>query len=306
MKIVFFGTPSFAAHILDYLIDNKVNIVAVVTQSDKQRGNFSQVKIVAEKRLPNVEVFQPDKASDPQFIQAMKKFSPDLFVVVAYGKILRQALLDVPLKDAINVHASLLPKYRGAAPIQRALINGERKTGITIMKIAPGLDSGDIIATKEIDIDEKINFAQLHDILCEISKPLLLNVINQYEKGKVEKHPQDDSSATYASKITAEDQEINFDADALVVYNLIRGLSPLPGARCILVINNIEKKVKFLESEVVALAGAPGEILKFEKGNFIIGCKKDAISIKKLQIEGKKAVSVNEFISGIKNPIKIG
>lgn len=305
MKIIFFGTPAFAANILDYLIDNKVNVVAVVTQSNKQRGNPSEVKIVAEKKIPSIEIFQPEKASDPDFIEKMKSYNPDLFVVVAYGKILRPSLLEVPFKDSINVHASLLPKYRGAAPIQRALINGEKKTGITIMKIVKELDAGDIIAVKEVDIDEKINFLELHDKLCAAAKPLLLEVIKQYEKGEVKKHPQNDLQATYASKITAEDLEIDFNKDAFVVHCLIRGLSPIPGARCSLEINNAPKKVKILESEVVLLTGMPGEVVSREKGNFIIACKKDAILIKKLQIEGKKPVSSSEFISGIKNPIKI-
>lgn len=305
MNIIFFGTPEFAANILDYLIDCNVNIVAVVTQSDKQRGKPSSVKLVSEKRLPSVEVFQPEKASAPEFIQKMKSFNPDLFVVVAYGKILRPSLLAVPSKDSINVHASLLPKYRGAAPIQRALIDGEKKTGITIMQIVSELDAGDMIAVKEIDISENMNFGDLHDLLCDAAKPLLLEVIKRYEKGIVNKVPQDNALATYAPKITAADQEIDFNRSANEVHNLIRGLSPVPGARCTMEINGAAKKIKLLESQIEPLNGKPGEILKCEKGNFIIACAIGSVSIKKLQIEGKKVVTLNEFISGIKDAIKI-
>lgn len=305
MNIIFFGTPEFAASILNYLIDNKVNIVAVVTQSNKDRGKPSEVKLVAEKRIPNIEIFQPEKASDPNFIESLKKYKPDLFVVVAYGKILRPALLALPSKDAINVHASLLPKYRGAAPIQRVLIDGEKKTGITIMQIANELDAGDMISVKEVSIDENMNFGELHDLLCDLAKPLLLEVIKQYEKGAVKKIPQDHKLATYAAKITPHDQEIDFNKPAKAVHNLIRGLSPIPGAWCKMEINGSLKKVKLLESQVGSSHGKPGEVLKCEKNNFIIACASGAVSIKKLQIEGKKVVTLNDFISGIKSLIKI-
>lgn len=305
MNIVFFGTPDFAAKILEYLIDNRINIVAVVTQAEKLRGKPSEVKLVAEKRLPNIEIFQPEKASDIEFIKKIKTFSPDLFVVVAYGKILRPDLLDVPSKDAINVHASILPKYRGAAPMQRALINGEKKTGVTIMQMAKELDAGDIIAIKEVSIDDNMNFGELHDLLCDLAKPLLLDVIQKYEQGRVKKYPQNNLLATYALKITSEDQKINFNRPADKVHNLIRGLSPLPGAFCEMEINGSLKKVKLLESDVFPFFGKAGEILKFDRDNFVIACASGAVSIKRLQIEGKKVLKVNEFILGIKSPIKI-
>lgn len=305
MKIIFFGTPKFASDILEYLIDQKINIVAVVTQSDKKRGNISPVKQIAERKIPNVEVFQPEKATDPAFIEEIKKFTPALFVVVAYGKILRPALLAIPTKGSINVHASLLPKYRGAAPIQRAIMEGEKKTGITIMEMSEGLDCGDIIAQKEVPIDEKMDFSHLHDELCNTAKPLLLEVIKDFEKGKIKKYPQDNSRATFAPKITIDDQEIDFSKEAFVIYNQIRALSPSPGARCTLEINGERKKMKIIECEKVDLKGEPKEILKFEKNDFIIACKKNSISIKKLQIEGKNIMSAAELIRGMKKSFKI-
>ena len=306
MKVIFFGTPTFAANILNYLIDNNVNIIAVVTQSDKRRGKIPEVKKVAEQRIPNVPIYQPEKATDPTFIETMKGYNPDIFIVVAYGKILRQALLDVPKIDSINIHASILPKYRGAAPIQRVLMDGERKTGITIMQMTAGLDSGDIIATDEMAVDKNMNFGLLHDNLSEIAKPLILKVLADYERGNVKKISQDDLKSTYALKIMAEDMDIDFNRDATSIHNQIRALTPSPGARCTIEINGNKKIVKIFESEVISCEGEKAKnILEFEKDNFIVACKKDAISIKKLQVEGKKGVSVDDFIRGIRNPIKI-
>lgn len=305
MKIVFFGTPAFAGEILEYLIDNKVNIVAVVTQSDKSRGNTSQVKEISERKLPEIRVFQPEKATDPSFIEALRKYEPDLFVVVAYGKILRQNLLDIPLKGAINVHASLLPKYRGAAPIQRALWAGEPNTGISIMMMTAGLDSGDVIATEEVEIDEAMNFEQLEKKLCSVAKPLLLEVLKNFEKGKVTLNPQKEYLASYAAKISAPDLNINFNQAAYAVHNQIRALSPVPGARCSMKINGLIKSVKILESAVVFKKGKAKEVLAFTKEDFIVACEKNAIAIKRLQIEGKKIVSTAEFIRGIKSQIEI-
>lgn len=305
MRIVFFGTPIFAANILEYLIDNNINIVAIVTQAAKGRGKPSAVKQIAEKKAPEKPIFQPEKATDPTFIELIKKLKPDLFIVVAYGKILRQSLLDIPLKDAINIHASILPKYRGAAPIQRALMDGEKKSGITIMEMTRELDAGDIISIKEVQIDENMNFGELHDKLCEVSKPLLLDVIKMYEKGEIKKILQNESLVTYASKIISEDLEIDFNNDAINVHNQIRGLSPYPGARCSIEINGAIKKVKILESKVISLDGTPKQILSFSKDDFTVACKKNAISINKLQIEGKTCVSIADFIRGVKKAVKI-
>jgi methionyl-tRNA formyltransferase len=276
-----------------------------VTQSEKSRGNISSVKAVAEKKLPGIPIYQPEKATDPLFIQEMKNFQPDLFVVAAYGKVLRQPLLEIPSKGAINVHTSLLPKYRGAAPIQRAIMNGEKITGVTIMMMTAGLDSGDIIATKELPLDDKISFGELQDNLREVAGPILLNVLKMFERGAVKTYPQDESLATYAPKITPEDLNIDFNKDAFSIHNLIRALSPLPGARCSMKIKDSVKTVKIIESDIVFFNGQPGEILKFEKEIFLIGCKKNAIAIKKLQVEGKKVVTSGEFISGIHGSIEI-
>jgi len=310
MKIVFFGTPQFAANILTFLKEKNINVVAIVTQKDTPKGNSFIEPPVKKKALELFQkppIFQPVKASDPEFIEEIKKLKPDLFIVVAYGQILKKALLDIPSKGCINIHASLLPKYRGAAPIQRAILNGEKTTGITIMKMVPQMDAGDIIALKEIEIGE-MNFKELEENLCAIAKPLLFDVISAYEKNQIKAYPQDEKLVTYAPKITLSDLEINFNNDALNIYNQVRAFSPIPGARCLIELHGEKKMMKILQCKVLDVKNsldAPGKVLKFEKDVFIIACKNQALQILKLQIEGKKAMDSIEFIRGVKNSIKI-
>ncbi len=306
MKIVFFGTPEFAASILAYLVEKKCDIVAVVTQKDTVKGKTLLEPSVKKKALELLQkpIFQPIKASDPLFIQEISKLKADLFVVVAYGQILKKELLDSPLKGCINVHASLLPKYRGAAPIQRSILNGEKKTGVTIMKMAEKMDAGDIIAAKEVEIGD-MNFKDLEGKLCEIAKPLLLEVIEAYEKNRVKFIPQDENQVTFAPKITLSDLEIDFNNEAIKIYNQVRAFSPFPGARVNVELHGEKKMMKILKCKVLNLKSKPFEILKFEKDAFIIGSKKDSIQILTLQIEGKKAMEVKEFIQGVKNGLKI-
>jgi methionyl-tRNA formyltransferase len=307
MKIIFFGTPEFAANILCYLLENKVNVVAIVTQPDKEKGRSSNkritVKDVAKKSCPNIPLYQPNNASDAGFLNQIRQHNADLFVVVAYGKILKQSLLDLPKLDTINVHASLLPKYRGAAPIQRSLLNGDEETGITIMKIAPELDAGDIISMKKLSISSTMNGKELETALCDLSKPLLLDVIKNFSIGNVEYLPQDDSKSTYASKIEANDKKIFWDKPAKQIHNLIRAFSPFPGAECLFSINGLTKRLKVKKSLVVPHSGYPGEILFFEKDLFIVACKENALQLLEVQLEGKKKMPIKDFIHGIKGEI---
>lgn len=302
MRVVFFGTPIFAARILEYLIEKKIDIVGVVTQTDKEKESGAVKKIAIEKL--HVEIFQPESAKDPHFLEQMKKLLPDLFIVVAYGKILPQSLLDIPTLDAINIHASLLPKYRGAAPMQRALMNGEEKSGVTIMKMVKEMDAGDIIAYDEIKIDPKMNFQELHDHMCEIAKSLILQVIDLYDKKKVVTIPQDSSKVTFAPKITFEDLILHFDKDAKNLYDQIRAFSPSPGARFLIQINDQRKYLKILEAEILPLDGKIGDV-KLDKKDFIIFCKKGSLRLLKVQLEGKKIMSAEEFMRGVKASIKI-
>ncbi len=308
MKIVFFGTPPFAADILLFLIKNDVDIIGVVTQSDKRRNNSKKqinVKKIAEEYLPSIPLFQPEKASSIDFINELKELDADLFVVVAYGQILKQELIDIPRLDIINVHASLLPKYRGAAPIERAIMNGDEKTGITIMKIVKKMDAGSILLQKEIPISSDMNSLQLREKLCEVAKPLLLKAIEDFEKGLVKYLPQDESKATYAHKISNADRQIIWSMNAKQIYNLIRALSPTPCGECFISINGKKKLLKVKNSKVVNKTGNIGEVLQFEKDLFIVACKDKAIQLLEVQLEGKKTMPAEDFIKGIKGKVII-
>lgn len=305
IRIIFFGTPSFASNILEYLIEKNLNIVGIVTQPDdfqKRRGNPSKVKETAQKYLPKVKIFQPKKASDPEFIQEMKDLKPDLFVVAAYGKILRQNLLDVPKLDCINVHASLLPKYRGAAPIARAIMNGDIETGITIMKMVLEMDAGDIIKTAKIAISENMNALELENEMCKVAGPLLINVINDYVNNKVNFIKQDNNLVTFAPKIESKDIYIDWNDDAKNIYNKIRALSPNIGARCFIGINDNKKQLKIFRAAIINKQLKIKECL-INDNSIIVGCKKNALQLLEIQLEGKKKILTSQFITGIKSPI---
>lgn len=307
MKIVFFGTSVFAGEILKFLLSEGVEVAAIVTQTDKPRNNIPPVKKVACEYASSIPLYQPEKATDVDFIEEMKKYNPDLFVVVAYGKILRQSLLNVPSIDSINIHASLLPKFRGAAPIQRVLMEDEEKTGITIMKVVREMDAGDIISQKEIAIDDDTDFGVLQEKLCDLAKPMILDVIKKYEKGEVQSIVQDESKVTYADKITPEDLKLDFlQKTARENFNLIRGLSPVPGARFFALIGSEKKLIKVLKAKVVNIETSfPAKILKFEKFDFIVGCKEGALKIELLQPEGKKKMESGDFIRGVRGNISV-
>ncbi|NGX34521.1 MAG: Methionyl-tRNA formyltransferase [Candidatus Anoxychlamydiales bacterium] len=305
MKIVFFGTPKFAANILSYLFENKVNIVAVVTQPDIKRNgreNISEVKKISSLYLDKTDVFQPEKASNPDFINEIKKYNADLFIIVAYGQILKQALLDVPKEGSINVHASLLPKYRGAAPIQHSILNGEKKTGITIQKLVRKMDAGPIIVQKEIEIKDTMIFTELEDELCLLSKPLLLEVLEMYKKNNVSFADQDESKVTYAHKITKEIREINFENEAKKIYDQIRAFSLKPGVFCRVKIQGNQKELKIFESEIIDKKLKPKEII-IEDNFVIVGCKDASIKLLQVQLEGKKKMSAIDFIRGVHNQV---
>jgi len=306
MKIVFFGTSFFAANILSFLLKKKINVCAIVTQSDKQTGkriHSSFVKNVALSARPSIKLFQPEKATDEIFINQIKDLNPDLFVVAAYGKILRPKLLNVPKIAGINIHASLLPKYRGADPIRRCIMNGEKQTGITIMKMVEELDAGDIIDMEMVSINIEDNFEIIEKKLCETAKNLILSVIQKYEEKNIKYSPQDHTKASYANKIEKNEMKVSWDKSAFQVHNLIRALSPIPGAVCDIYINGEKKRLKILQSEILEKKASVGEVVDFVKDSFIVGCKENCIKIISVQLEGKKRLSANEFISGIKGKI---
>ena len=309
MKIVFFGTPYFAASILDYLLKHDVAVVAVVTQPDKKersRKDKLTVKKYIKGCLKDIPLYQPVKASDERFVEELNKYDADLFVIAAFGQLLKQNLLDVPKLDCINVHTSLLPKYRGASPIQHALLNGDKKTGVTIMKVILKMDAGDIIDQAVVDITDDMNKQELEEELIKKSGPLLLKVIDQYKKGSVDTVPQDDTLVTFAPKLKPETFKIDWNKDAKDIHNLIRALAPFPSAYTDIVFENGEKKqLKIVKSEVVDMHGQIGEVVQRTKKSLIVGCGSNSLSLLKVQIEGKKEVDIVSFLNGIKSSFKL-
>lgn len=308
MKIVFFGTSSFASRILSFLLDQDISIVAVVTRPDRPRGrslqfNSPPVKENLLKTHSHIPVHQPEKASTVEFAEILKGYHADLFVVVAYGEIIKTNILSIPKKGCINIHASLLPKYRGAAPIQRSLMNGDPITGVTIMEMVLQMDAGDIIKQASVHVPEEMTYGELELNLSEISCPLLLEVFRSFEKGEVQKLSQDPSLVTYAAKITPEEEQIYWEKDAEELHNLIRALSPFPGAWCKVFFGTSEKRLKIKRAVVIRdVQATPGEVLSFSKEGFIVGCGKDALRLLEVQLEGKKTMSTVDFIKGMREP----
>jgi len=303
VNIIFFGTPLFAAEILRYLFDHKVKVLGIVTQPDRPKGRSlspspSPVKSVAVELLPHVPLLQPEKASQEAFLEELRSLEADLFVVVAYGQILSQKLLGIPRLGCINVHASLLPKFRGAAPIQRAILEGEKETGVAIQKMVRQLDAGDVIAVSKIPIPEEMTSGELQEKLCELSKPLLLSVIHSYKEGIPSAHPQALSLVTYAAKIEPEEGEIDWTRPAEKLHNLVRGFSPRPGAWCWIQSGPERKRLKILKTKLSPLKGKPGDLLSTQG---IVACGQGALELIEVQPEGKRPMRALDWLRGQKN-----
>ncbi len=301
IKTVFFGTPDFAANCLEYLLDHGVEVVAVVTQPDRPQGRNLQtlpsaVKSLILKKALKIPIFQPEKASNPEFLEEIAKLSADLYIVVVFGQILPQKLLDLPPLGCINVHPSLLPKFRGAAPIRRALMEGEVETGVSIQKMVRQMDAGDVLAVSKLPIEADMTHGELEDKLLNLSKPLLLGVIHQFEKGAPKGEAQDPEKVTYAAKLTPEESEIDWTLPAQKIHNKIRGLSPKPGAWSFFQNGKEKKRVKILRSTLASGKGHPGELLS---PNGVIACGEGALQLLEVQPEGKKAMNAADWIRGL-------
>lgn len=302
MRVVYFGTPNIAAKVLSFLLENDVEIVAVVTKPDRPKGRSGEaiptpVKVVALAH--NLPVYQPEIVSDPAFAPTLEHYDADLFVVVAYGEIIKQHLLDMPKKACVNLHASLLPKYRGAAPIQRCIIEGEKESGVTIMYMVRKMDAGDMIKVAKVPIGPNMTAGELEEALCETGKHALLDVIRAFEQGPVPGTPQDHTQATLAPKMELEDCQIDWSQSAEILHNLVRGATPHPGAWCTVKVKGQEKRLKLLQTVVEPRQGAPRSILSGPKEGLIIACGQDALRLSRIQLEGKKAMSDLEFACGI-------
>jgi methionyl-tRNA formyltransferase len=301
LRIIFFGTPKFSATVLNFLVEKKANILAVVTKPDRPKGRSGKpqpppVKEVAQ--LHRIPVYQPLKASDPEFASILNDLKPDFFVVVAYSEIFKENLLKLPKLACLNVHASLLPKYRGAAPIQRAIMNGERETGVTIMSMARELDTGNMLAIAKTEIKEDMTTGELSQILSEIGAIALWDVIQQYEKGDVVSIPQNDAEATYAKKITPEDARVRWDLSAKMIHDQIRAVTPNPGAWCWIEYKGERKRLLIKRARCHDFpSGEPSKLLL--KPGLFIGCGKGSLELIEVQLEGKKTLPISEFLRGI-------
>lgn len=305
-KIVFFGTPDFAARILHFLIGANLSIEAIVTQPDRPKGRNLQlspspVKQIGERHLQEVPIFQPIKASDPLFLSQLKSLNADLYVVVAFGQILPESLLDIPPLGCINVHASLLPKYRGAAPIHRVLMEGEAKTGIAIQKMVKQLDAGDVIRAAEWPISEEMTFGELEAALCELSKGLLLEVIQSYKEGIPQAKAQNSNNVTYAPKIAPEEAKMDWGKRAAELHNLVRAFNPKPGAWSWFEINGEKKRIKILRTRVSEERGVAGKIVRVSGNEVVVGSGFGSLALLEVQPEGKPKMSVVDWLRGLKN-----
>lgn len=307
MKVIFFGTPQFAANVLSHLLAHGVDIQAVVTKPDRPVGRSSTpvptpVKITALNQSPPLPVFQPTIVSEPHFAPTLEAFQADLFVVVAYGEIIKQHLLDMPKVACINLHASLLPKYRGAAPIQHSIIQGETETGLTVIHMAKKMDAGDMISTVAVPIGPNTTYGELEELLCSKGSQLLLETIKDFERHSTQRTPQDHSQATFASKIELEDCQVHWNRPAHEIHNLIRGVTPHPGAWCFVKVRGEPKRLKILSSRLASpdnKTAEPGTILNTSESGITIACSTGAIILRTIQLEGKKALPAEEFIRGI-------
>ena len=302
MRILFMGTPDFALFSLRALVESGENVVGVVTQPDKPKGRGYSltpppVKLYAlEQGLP---VFQPTTLRTEEFAALLTELNPDLIVVVAYGKILPTNVLEYPSYGCINVHGSLLPEYRGAAPMQRAIIDGKKQTGITTMLMADGIDTGDMLLKETVDIEENDNFETIHDKLGAIGAQVLLDTVNALRTEGLTPIPQDHALATHAAKIEKADCLIDFSRSARDVHNQIRGLSPVPLA---FTHTPDGKMLKVIASEVctTAPAAAPGTVVSLADAKITVACADGAIALLTVLPEGKKRMSAADFINGRK------
>ena len=298
MKVIFMGTPDFAVPTLEALIE-KHEVLAVVTQPDKPKGRGKKMvfPVVKEKALEhNITVYQPQKVKTPEFVEVLKEYQPDIMVVVAFGQILSEEILNIPKYGCINVHGSILPQYRGAAPIQWSIINGEEFGGVTTMYMAKGLDSGDMILKAKEKIKPDDTYGSLYDRLSVIGADLLIKTLDLIENGEVKRIPQNDDEATFAPMIKPELEHINWNGKNTDIVNLIKGLNPQPVAYTML--NDEKLKIWFAETIDGDYNGEPGTIVDVRKRDFVVMTAKGAVAVKEVQAQGGKRMSADAYMRG--------
>ena len=301
MKIVFMGTPDFAVGALEALVEAGHEVAAVVTQPDKPKGRGKEMQKTPVKECAlkhNIEVFQPVKIKTPEAVEVLKGYGADLFVVAAFGQILSKEILDMPKFGCVNIHASLLPKYRGAAPIQWAILDGEKETGVTIMQMNEGLDTGDMLTKVIVPIENTDTGESLFDKLADAGAKLLIETIPQIEAGTLTPEPQDDTLSTYAKMIKKEMGLIDWKKEAVVLERLVRGMNSWPSAYTYF----HGKTLKVWEASVESGEGnlAPGVVVEVTKNSIKVQTGKDLLVLKQIQLEGKKRMDVGAFLLGYK------
>lgn len=296
MRILYMGTPDFAMEPLRLLAESGHTICGVITQPDKPKGRGHKltpppVKVLAEEL--GIPVYQPTKLKDNALLPLLEELQPELIAVTAYGRILPPYILNFPRYGCVNLHASLLPKYRGAAPIQWAVIDGEEKSGVTTMLMNEGLDTGDMLLKAEVEITPETTGGMLHDALMEVGAPLLLETVNRLEEGTIVPEPQDDSKSCYAPMLNKENCRIDWNRSAKEIVRLIRGLNPFPAAYTIL----DGMVLKVYNAEASALSGEPGKLLASEK-ELIVGCADGSVTLTDVMLAGKKRMSAADLLRG--------
>lgn len=306
LRIIFMGTPEFAVPCLDMLVSKKekYNVICVVTKPDMPKGRKNQMTPppVKEKAdMYGIPILQPFSVKTEEFAEQLKTYKPDLFVTVAYGKILPETLLNIPTKGCINVHASLLPKYRGAAPLWHAVINGEKESGITTMMTDIGMDTGDILMMDRVSIDEDMTMGELHDMLSELGAVTLEKTLDALEEGTITRVKQDNEKATYAPMVDRETGKINWNDSAKKIHNLVRGTNPFPVSYAV---QQNGEKVKIWKTEIVYdkidASVRPGDIIKESNEGIFVATGDGIIKIIEIQGQSARKMTAGEYINGHK------
>ncbi len=306
MRTIFMGTPDFAVGTLEAMIKSRHEVAAVVTQPDKPKGRGKSMQYTPVKETAvreHIPVIQPVSIKEEQAIDKLKEYKPDVIVVAAYGQILPESILKLPKYGCINVHASLLPKYRGAAPIQWAVINGERESGVTIMYMEKGLDTGDMLKKAVVPISQNETGGSLHDKLAEAGAKLLVEVLDELENGNINPVKQNDNESSYAHMLKKTLGNVDWNREAIDIERLIRGLNPWPSAYTFC--NG--KLLKLWSADIVSeeelpenavKGGSNGQVIYVDKRHFIVKAGRDYLRINELQLEGKKRMETDAFLRG--------
>ncbi|MBA4397440.1 MAG: methionyl-tRNA formyltransferase [Syntrophus sp. (in: bacteria)] len=297
-NILFMGTPEFAVPSLKLLLEQDQAVIGVVTQPDRPKGRGKQpaappIKIFAEAH--GLPVLQPERVRSPEFLELFRQLAPDLVVVVAFGQILPKEMIELPCRGCINVHPSLLPRYRGAGPLNWAIIRGETTTGVTIMQMDAGMDSGDILLQEETEIGDRETVGELHDRLAVRGAQLLMKAIGMIEAGAIRPIPQDPAAATFAPRLKKEDGLIRWETDARTIVRLIRGLSPAPGAYTV-----FDAKILriFQAVEMDTISPALPGTLSISENELLVSAANGRVSLLDVQLEGKKRMPIQDFLRG--------